>query len=278
MKRLLLIFLACLGFCSKLRAQEEDFQRYAGLDSLLTQFYQVLERESVEVKSTEFDSLIGMVDDSLARQHVTLRVLNHYMHGRVMGEEAVAIHIFDTWLASGKVQATSEFEYLEAEMFANCNRRSLLGMQAEKITLYKPCGGKKTIPEDGKVAVLFFYDTSCAKCRLESMVLPGVLDEVDFPMNLYAVYASDNRRDWKAFRRNFKIHNKNVRLIHLWDPEFDSDYQRIYGVTGTPRMFLIWSDGEILGRRLEVENLAQMIQLIKSVNATQKENQEVLSR
>ena len=43
-------------------------------------------------------------------------------------------------------------------------------------------------------------------------------------------------------------------------------------------MFLIWSDGEILGRRLEVENLAQMIQLIKSVNATQKENQEVLSR
>ena len=104
------------------------------------------------------------------------------------------------------------------------------------------------------------------------MVLPGVLDEVDFPMNLYAVYASDNKRDWKAFRRNFKIHNRNVSLIHLWDPEFDSDYQRIYGVTGTPRMFLIWSDGEILGRRLEVENLAQMIQLIKSVNATQKEN------
>ena len=270
MKRLLLIMFIFLGFCCAVNAQEEDSRRYAGLDSLLTQFYRALERESVEVKDAEVDGLRARVDDALARQHVTLRVLNHYMHARVMGEEAVAIHIFDTWLASGKVQASSEFEYLEAEMFANCNRRSLLGMQAEKITLRKPCGGKKTIPEDGKVTVIFFYDTSCAECRLESMVLPGVLDEVDFPMNLYAVYASDNNRDWKAFRRNFKIHNRNVSLIHLWDPEFDSDYQRIYGVTGTPRRFLIWSDGEILGRRLEVENLAQMIQLIKSVNATQK--------
>ena len=84
MKRLLLILFIFLGFCCAVNAQEEDSRRYAGLDSLLTQFYRALERESVEVKNAEFDSLIAMVDDSLARQHVTLRVLNHYMHARVI--------------------------------------------------------------------------------------------------------------------------------------------------------------------------------------------------
>jgi len=139
-------------------------------------------------------------------------------------------------------------------------------MTAEKIDLLKPSGRKMTIPEDGKIAVLFFYDTSCAKCRLETMVLPEVLSEVDFPMNFYAVYVSDNKRDWKAFRRNFKIKNKNVRMVHLWDPEMDSGYHLAYGVTGTPRMFVVWSDGEIIGRRLEVENLKEIINYIKIAN------------
>ena len=247
-------------------ADDDEPYRYGALDSLLTQFYVSLEPESVEVKNKEFDGLIGVCTDSLTRQHVALRILNHYMHARVMGEEAVAIHIFDEWLKSGKVKATSEFEYMEAEMFANCNRRSLLGMTAEKIPLIKPSGRKMIVPEDGKIAVLFFYDTSCAKCRLESMVLPSVLDNVDFPMNFYAVYVSDNKRDWKAFRRNFKIKNKKVRLVHLWDPKMDSGYDLAYGVTGTPKMFLVWSDGEIIGRRLEVDNLEEMIRYIKITN------------
>ena len=81
-------------------ADDDEPYRYGALDSLLTQFYVSLEPESVEVKNKEFDGLIGVCTDSLTRQHVALRILNHYMHARVMGEEAVAIHIFDEWLKS----------------------------------------------------------------------------------------------------------------------------------------------------------------------------------
>lgn len=271
MKRIILIFALLAGTVLRAAAHGEDVDRYRGLDSLLAQFYTALERADIDEKNREFDGLISACTDSLTRQHVTLRILNHYMHSRVMGEEAVAIHIFDEWLGSGKVSATSEFEYMEAEMFANCNRRSLLGMTARKLVLKKPSGIRKTIPEDGRISVLFFYDTACAKCRMESLVLPSVLDDVDFPMNFYAIYTSDNARDWRAFRRNFKIKNRKVRLVHLWDPEMDSSYHLMYGVTGTPRMFLIWSDGEIMGRRLEVENLSEMIRYIKMVNGQEKE-------
>ena len=226
----------------------------------------------MEVKCGEFDTLISTCRDSLTRQHVTLRILDHYMHSRVMGEEGVAIHIYDKWLEPGLVKATSEFELMDAELFANCNRRSLIGMKAEKIELQMPGGGYRTVPEDGKIAVLFFYDTACAKCRLEAAALPSVLQEVDFPMNFYAVYVGYDKREWKAFRRNFRLKGmKDISLVHLWDPEMESGYQIIYGVTATPRMFVTWTDGEIIGRRLEVTNLQQIIEYIRIVNGTAQE-------
>lgn len=243
-----------------------DKFKYAKLDSLLAEFYSALEREDVEVKGREFDNIISTCQDSLTRQHVALHIFDHYRFSRIMGEEAVALHVYDEWIASGKVSTRSEFEQMDAELFAEFNRYSLLGMKAVPVALRKPCGGKMTIPVEGRKGILFFYDTSCAKCRLESAVLPAVLDKVDFPVDFYAVYVGEDKTDWRAFRKNFKLHNRQVRMFHLWDPEMDSGYQKYYGVTGTPKMFVVLEDGEILGRRLEVTNLEEIIHYISIAN------------
>ncbi len=271
MRRLSLIAAAVFASAACLLAQTDSLYRYAGLDSLLTEFYSTLEREEIAVKNAEYDSLISSCRDSLTRQHVTLSIFDHYRHARVMGEEAVAIHIYDTWLATGIVHTATDIELMDAQIFADFNRSSLLGMTAPKLKLLKPGGGSLTVPAEGRVSVLFFYDTSCAKCRLESVVLPSVLAQVDFPMNFYAVYVGADKREWKAFRKNFRIPGRQVKLYHLWDPEMDSDYQRYYGVTGTPRMFVVWKDGEILGRRLEVANLQEMIHYISITDGKEKQ-------
>jgi len=270
MKRLLSIALLFLGII-RTSAQEQDiqeFDRYRGLDSLLTQFYQSLEREDCDRKSQEFDMLIEMSRDSLTRQHVTLQILDHYIHSRVMGEEAVAIHIFDKWIATGLVSTRSEFEYMDCELFANFNRNSLIGMPAPEVSLFAPGGSLRSLPTHGRMSILFFYDTACAKCRLETQVMPQVMKAIDFPVDLYAVYVGTVRRDWNAFRRNFKLGNRNVRVIHLWDPEMDSGYQKEYAVTGTPRLFVVEPEGTILGRRLEMVNLQEMIPIMRAVSET----------
>ena len=138
---LVLLLLGC-GLCAA--AQVDTTGRYAGLDSLLTQFYGALLREEIPVKNAEFDALIESCHDSLTRQHVALEVFDHYRYSRVMGEEAVAVHIFDEWIASGKVQTRSEFEMFEAERFALENRSTLLGMPAPPLTLRTPCGGRRS--------------------------------------------------------------------------------------------------------------------------------------
>lgn len=265
MKRLFCILLS-IGICAGLRAQSAD-SLYAALDSLLAQFYVTLEHESTDAKCDEADFLIGTCRDSLTRQHVALSIFDHYCDSRVMGEEGVAIHVYDTWFDSGVVKFRGEMDKLDAGVYVKFNRNSLIGCDAPVITLRKPCGGKMTIPESGTTSLLFFFDTSCAKCRLESAVMPQVLSDVDFRMNLYCIYCGADKKSWREFRRHFAIDNPMVKVRHFWDPEMDSDYQLQYSVTGTPRVFLVGPDGTIIGRRLEMESLMQLLPYAGAIQA-----------
>ena len=268
---LLTLLLACGVHAAAQDAQADSTSRFAPLDSLLTQFYGALLPADNDEKNAEFDSLIASCTDSLTRQHVTLAIFDHYRFSRIMGEEAVAVHIFDEWLATGKVQPRSEFEMFEAERFALENRSTLLGMPAPQITLRTPCGGKRTVPRSDRAAVLFFYSPGCAKCRLETHALPAVLADVNFPLDFYAIDVDTDRRAFRAFRKALKTPNKNVRMIHLWDPKNESTLLLDYGVFSTPKVFVVW-EGEILGRRLEMSNLLEIIQYINMLYGQEKED------
>ena len=204
---LLTLLLACGVHAAAQDAQADSTARFAPLDSLLTQFYGALLPADNDEKNAEFDALITSCTDSLTRQHVTLAIFDHYRFSRIMGEEAVAVHIFDEWLATGKVQPRSEFEMFEAERFALENRSTLLGMPAPQITLRTPCGGKRTVPRSDRAAVLFFYSPGCAKCRLETHALPAVLADVKFPLDFYAIDVDTDRRAFRAFRKALKTPN-----------------------------------------------------------------------
>ncbi len=250
---------------------DAEAARYAPLDSLLTQFYGALLYEQTDAKNAEFDALIDSCRDSLTRQHVALAVFDHYRYSRVMGEEAVAVHIYDEWIAPGKVQTRSEFELFDAERFALENRKTLLGMPAPQITLRTPCGGKRTLPPADRAAVLFFYSPGCSKCRLETYALPAVLADVEFPLDFYAIDVDTDRRDWRAFRKALKTSNRNVKMIHLWDPKSESTLLLDYGVFSTPKVFVVWQ-GEILGRRLEMDSLQEIIHYINLLYGQEKED------
>ena len=152
-------------------------------------------------------------------------------------------------------------------MFCNLNRNSLLGMDAPVLAARKHCGGRMSVPVPGATTLIWFYDTACSKCKVESKVLPGVLEKaVDFPVTLVAFYTGQSRKEWREFRRTFKVNSPNVKLLHCWDPEVDSDYLRLYGVVSTPKMYMVAPEGSIIGRRLEVESLQSLLPVAKQID------------
>ena len=80
-----------------------------------------------------------------------------------------------------------------------------------------------------------------------------------------------DRRDFRAFRKALKTDNKNVRMIHLWDPKNESTLLLDYGVFSTPKVFVVW-EGKILGRRLEMDSLQEIIHYINLLYGQEKED------
>lgn len=133
--------------------------------------------------------------------------------------------------------------------------------------------------DDGteKFKILFFYDADCPKCRLQIRLLNVLFNKKNYPVDLYAVYVGDDRQKWAEYMSGqfyfsdkvaapsgATVHGKysDVSICHLWDPTLESDFQRKYGVTQTPRMFLISPDGTIIGRGLDAPALEIMLDAI----------------
>lgn len=269
MKRFAGIFISffILWLLPSLRcAGQIDSTRLAALDERLEEYFRTLEPERIEVKNKECDLLIDSASDSLLRRHIALKIYDHYLESPVMGDEAVAIHLTDTWFATGLIDMGGDEVLLNAKVYADFNRQSLLGMQAPLAEMETPEG--QTIEIGGHASryrVLFFYDTECSKCKLETILLRSKLNAKNWPIDVYAVYIGVDPDAWKEWRDSkFNVRATRTKVVHLWDPEVASDYQMKYGVIQTPRMFLIDRSGTIIGRGMDTRALEQLLDIVLS--------------
>ncbi|MBQ9192330.1 MAG: thioredoxin family protein [Bacteroidales bacterium] len=251
MKRLLTA-LAALFAALVLRAQDD---RFDALGAKLDEYFAALAGEPLSVQSRECDFLIESCQDSLVRQFVALKIYDHYLKSKIMGDDGVAVHVADTWLIPGKVAMHSDLDLLNAKVFAEFNRQAQLGAEAPLLTLQDPSGAEVTVPEAGRYTVLYFYDTSCSTCRVETPRLCNFLKNTSFPLTSVAVYVGSDPEEWERYRA---VSLDVPGMVHLWDPELASDFHRKYGVLQTPRMFLVGPDGTVVGRGLDTPALGML--------------------
>ncbi len=264
----IIVLLALVSGSIALDAQQLDSAKTAALEARLTEYFDLLKYESIDVQKAEADLMIEAAADPAVRQAVALRIYDHYLGSPVMGAEAVAIHIYDKWFEPGKVSIGSDMDLLSAKIFADFNRQSLIGEKAPELVMETLQGDtvrlftdrRKLAQKGDRHKVLFFYDHGCSKCKLETILLGNLLQTEDYPIDFYAVYTGDNREAWESYVADrFDISTLNSRIYHLWDPALDSDFQRKYGVVQTPRLFLVRPDGVIKGRGLNARALSLML-------------------
>lgn len=280
MRKFVIILAALFSAAIVSSAQQLDSAGRVLLDEKLAEYVAAIEWAGPDVQKEECDFLISSSTDSLVRQHIALNLYDHYMSSKVMGAESVAIHIFDTWFLSGKVSMGDDIDLINARVFADFNRQSQIGLKAPELSVETFDGALAELygTASGRYSVLYFYDTDCIRCRIETRRLSEALADEDYPIGFYAFYVGDDRQQWQEYiQENFRFAAQQV--MHLWDPELDSDFQRKYGVLQTPRMFLVAPDGTILGRGLDAQALKQMLESIfaeRTLEYGSRESEELL--
>ena len=243
---------------------------YAALDAKLDEYVASMNFIPVEDKYQECDFLIGSVSDSLIRNHIAAHLFEKFQSSNVMGDEAVAIYLVDNWFVPGRVAFKDYSSLAAARVFADFNRQSLIGMKAPSLEAFTPAGGPAVQAlADGRLKVLFIYDTSCATCKFESALLEEYFSEYKgVAFDFIAFYAGSDAAAWQQWRSTHFAglykEDSPITIKDFWDPEVESDFQRKYGVLSTPRMFLIDEDGTIIGRRLDPPALRQLLEIINA--------------
>ena len=229
----------------------------------LDEYVKAIEHENVETKCAEVDFLVASSTDSLVRQFIAIHLYGKYINSSVMGDEAVAVHMTDYWFAPGKVAFRNDMDFLNAKVFAEFNRQSLIGCDAPALELQKMDGEAVDFRpgSEGKPCVLFFYDVNCPVCRVESMMLRQLLSAKSYDIDFAAIYTKDHFDEWTAFvPGRFDFASGNVNVLNLWDPYFTSGFEKKYGVLQTPSTFLVDASGKIVGRRLDPEALLTLLE------------------
>ena len=103
LKRLIIVLLLAFAAFTGVSGMGDlpDSLNMAKLDKMLDNYVEAISRESLETKMGECDFLINSVSDSLTTQHIALKLYDYYKDSQLMGDEAVAIHIYDTWFKPG---------------------------------------------------------------------------------------------------------------------------------------------------------------------------------
>ena len=238
------------------------------LDAKLDEYVTSMSFISPEEKMQECDFLIGSVSDSLIRNHVALYLYQKFADSNIMGDEAVTIYLTDNWFVPGKVAFPDYASLATARVFADFNRQSLLGMQAPSLMAYTPEGDLlDVLPSNGRLKVLFIYDTSCATCKVESAILNEYFSTYSgHGFDFIAFYSGADADAWQQWRETHftaltSRSDDKISIRNYWDPEVESDFQRKFGVLSTPKVFLIDENGVIVGRRLDPQALAELLKI-----------------
>jgi len=262
MKKIIYILVTAVLFslnCGNAAAQV-DSTALSVLDEKLEEYFKAIERESVEVKMEECDFMIETCTDSIVRQSVAVRLYDHFVGSNVMGDEAVVVHLTDEWFATGKVKFPVEYDLINAKIYADFLRHTLIGMKAPEYHLDDIFGGYDDMPAKGRVSLLYFYDITCYRCHMELMQLRELLAKEDHQLDIFFVYIGDNPDGWVYYVEDeMKFDSENVKLHHLWDPDYATDMREIYGIMQTPAIFLVDPEGTIIGRGLNTEALKQLL-------------------
>lgn len=270
MRRLIFILIAVFVSLSAHSKTLDSLVRQS-LDNRLQEYLRSIEKEPVDVKIKESAYMISTCKEGEVRDYVAQQLYKHFLESKLMGDDAVSVYLNDNWFATGKANFSNSLDAMNAMIYADFNRSSLLGKRAPSLKLVDVRGDSVQVlgvaPDSSvyagkadRLRVLYFYSTTCAKCKLESVMLADFLSKTRSELDVCLINTESDMGQWQNYiNEKFSVSNSYVNISNYWDPELSSDFQMKYGVLETPRMFLISKDGIIIGRSLTTSALQELL-------------------
>lgn len=196
---------------------------------------------------------------------------NDIVKKRLVGMDAVVVHLVDQYYANGKAPWLSEESYDKITDNANRLKGTLIGNKAPNVILQDEEGTPWELYADSSAwTVLVFWAPDCGHC---TKAMPDILSFndkwKDKGVNVVAVCTKTGKKYescWKGVKDK-----KMEGLLNLGDQYLKSRYKQKFDVRQTPKVFILDQEKYIRMKDVPAKNLDE---IMDEVIKMQQEEQE----
>lgn len=224
-------------------------------------FVNKLQVQHPDSLSNAIDQVLGKLDpDSETFKYYLIHFLNAYATSKVVGMDAVYVHLADKYYAKGMAPWTEDEQLKKILDNANTLRPLLVGKKAPNIKLQKKDGSSVELHGvDSDFTILYFWRYDCGHCKKSTPVMKEFYDKFkDKGVKIMAVCVKGNPDDiggcWDYIEEN-----EIGDWLHTVDPYFRSRFPTIYDVKSTPQIYVLDRDKEILSKKIDAEQLEELM-------------------
>jgi peroxiredoxin len=209
------------------------------------------------------DTLTKAIDRLLAKtkgnqetyKYAAWIILVKYQQPEIMGLDAVYVHVFDKYYASGEMDFwVSDKMKKSLKEFADRLRKSLIGKTGPNLTMLDENLKSRSLYDiKSRYTVLYIFDPDCGHCKEETPKLVNFYNKNKsrFDVEIFAVSADTSMAKMKDY-----IKKMNIKFITVNGPRtFVGPYQDHYDAITTPSLFVLDNRKKIIAKKIPAEKL-----------------------
>lgn len=180
-------------------------------------------------------------------------------NSKIMGMDELFVYLVEKYYMKGDAYWLSHEDLQKYIKRAQDIAPNVIGNVAPEIVMQDIDGKKIALSSiKAKYTLVVFWAPSCGHCQ---QMIPKIDSAYRASLKakgvkIYAVRSEDDPQQWQNF-----IKEKNLQeWTHVYDPERKSDFRSKYDVYSTPVIYLLDEKKIIIGKRLDQNNIGQVIE------------------
>lgn len=221
----------------------------------------------------EVDRVLGKIKDenSNMMKHCLATLLNKYGNSKIMGQDAMYVHLVNNYYAKGKAPWIDSTNLKKMINDASDLEPLLIGKTAPDFPAFDTSlkNYKRLYDVKSDFKLLVFWNHDCGHCKKEIPRLDSIYSDLKKEgCEIFAVSTvvdTENEVEkWKKF-----IVDKKLKFNNYADPKhmLYPMFKVLYHIKGTPEYFIIDKDNKIIAKKLGVD---QMVDFIKNYKKSHK--------
>ena len=214
-------------------------------------------------------------------QYVVSYITSTYERSKIMGMDAVFVHMVEKYYITGQCNWVDEEQLLKIADRAQKIAPNLIGREAsEFLDFYgrpfmKDLNGKLFSLKDvsAEYTVLLFYGPTSSYCNEVAPKLRNTINTIKnqgLDVKTFAVATEFSKNDWSNFIENHGIYDWiNVADINHDDegnPVASSDWRDKYDIYSTPVIYLLDKYKKIVAKRISADQLSDILLRINDID------------